>query len=130
MADEEIAKTNRTTAKRNFTRAEKGLKDAIEQEEDVEFVKGKYNILKERWIQVQEKYELWMRLQADYNNEAEPDDAWLTDLENTYNELERNYISFIRNENKNVAIRNNQLESLKVEESKLENERIYLLTVE
>ena len=96
MADLSEANNNKIAAKRNFTRSRKGLSHAIDAREDIELVE-------QRWAIVLEKFEMWMKFQPNYDDEdAVKDETWIEDLEGKFNDLERCYVTLVKNDKSNV----------------------------
>ena len=102
MADEREAKKDCTTVKQNFTVANNNLLNSINSNEDVELVRHKYSIVKEKWTTVQEKYQQWLHYKEDYDDGVMEEDPWIDDIQSTFNQAEKNFQSIKRQKGRGI----------------------------
>ena len=131
MADLSEANKNKIAAKRNFTRARKSLSHAVDAREDIELVEQRYISFKEKWAIVLEKYEMWMKFQPNYDDEdAVQDETWIEDLEGKFNDLERCYITLVKNDKMEMEELNRRTEESKIDQRNADIERAYSIAAD
>ena len=89
MADANELKTTRTTAKTQFTRSEKKLRDSLNEADEVPVatIKRRFEDVVEKWTRAQDAHDAYVAAlgeDADMNTE----EAWIDDISNRFDNLE------------------------------------------
>jgi hypothetical protein len=83
----EQAKTKRTAAKRQFTRAEGRLVSAVNSQADEWTLSKRYEDLQERWNVAQNTHDGYVATLSE-DGVADAEEPWITDLSNRFDKLE------------------------------------------
>ena len=84
------AKKNRTVAKSLFTRAYKSVQNSIQLNDEWDLTAKKFSDLESRYIDVQEKHELYLiEMEGNSEFDATVEDSWIDEIQASFEEVER-----------------------------------------
>lgn len=96
MADQ--AKAKRGISKGLFTKAQKKLCKALEDNADVEIIEGRMSDVKKAYNTAQERHEEYMSALGISEQDANfaTEDSWISSLDDEYDEIERKKVAYVR----------------------------------
>ena len=116
MAEVDTAKRLRTTAKGSFTRIVNRLLSKIEtKEESLDVLELMYHNAEVKWNNLLEKHELYISALTEEDTDA---DAWLTEVEETYENLQIQFITW-KKKNKSVEIETSYIRCYEMKEKEV-----------